>query len=189
MNGNLPKRGSVYAIGEDHLKSTLLFAGTEFGLFFSIDGGIEWTQLKNGIPTIAVRDLEIQQKENDLVLATFGRGFYILDDYSPLRAFSEKLLNQPAHIFPIKDALMYVDARPLGLRGKGSQGESFYNAENPPLGAVFTYLLNDTLKTIKEKRQEMEKKLIKEGKPVPYPSFKLMREEDQEEKHGGSRSV
>jgi len=182
VHGNLPKRGSVYAIAEDHLKATLLFAGTEFGLFFSIDGGKEWTQLKNGLPTIAVRDIEIQQRENDLVLATFGRGFYILDDYSPLRTFSKQLLDQPAHIFPIKDGLMYVDARPLGLRGKGSQGESFYNAENPPLGAVFTYLLNDTLKTIKEKRKAKEKKLIEEGKPVPYPSFQLMRDEDQEEK-------
>ena len=182
IQGNLPKRGSVYAIAEDHENANLLFAGTEFGLFFSIDAGKEWTQLKKGLPTIAVRDIEIQKRENDLVLATFGRGFYILDDYSPLRSFSESSLTKKAEIFPIKDALMYVDARPLGLRGKGSQGESFYNAKNPPLGAVFTYLLNDTLKTIKENRQANEKKLIKEGKDVPYPSFEKMRKEDKEEK-------
>jgi hypothetical protein len=77
---------------------------------------------------------------------------------------------------------MYIDARPLGLRGKGSQGESFYHAENPEFGAVFTYMLNDTLNTLKEIRQKKEKTLIKEEKDVPYPSFTNIRKEDQEEK-------
>ena len=72
IQGNLPERGSVYDVAEDHVNKNLLFAGTEFGVFFSINGGKEWTQLKAGLPTIAVRDLEIQKRENDLVLGTFG---------------------------------------------------------------------------------------------------------------------
>ena len=85
INGNLPKRGTSYTLAEDHVDANLLFVGTEFGLFFSANGGTKWTQLKGGLPTIAVKDLDIQKRENDLVLATFGRGFYVLDDYSPLR--------------------------------------------------------------------------------------------------------
>jgi photosystem II stability/assembly factor-like uncharacterized protein len=148
---NLPIKQSVYDIVEDHMNPDLLFVGTELGVFFSYNGGEEWKQLKAGLPTVAVRDLEIQERENDLVLATFGRSFYVLDDFSSLRTIKNKL-NQKAQIFPIKKALMYVDARPLGLRGKGSQGESLYNAKNPPLGAVITYYLNDTLRTNKQKK-------------------------------------
>jgi photosystem II stability/assembly factor-like uncharacterized protein len=76
---NLPERGTVYCMAEDHQNSDLLFAGTEFGVYFSIDGGAKWIQLKGGLPTIAIRDMEIQRRDNDLVVATFGRGYYILD--------------------------------------------------------------------------------------------------------------
>ena len=83
--GNLPENGPVHSIALDHVDPELIFVGTEFGVFFTRDDGKNWTQLKAGIPTIACRDLEIQRRENDLVVATFGRGFYILDDYTPLR--------------------------------------------------------------------------------------------------------
>ena len=182
IQGNLPARGSVYAIAEDHVNPKLLFAGTEFGLFFSLDGGNDWTRIKAGLPTIAIRDIEIQKRENDLVLASFGRGFYILDDYTPLRTYRKDIAAKGAHIFPVKDALMFVDSRPLGGRNKGSQGASYYTAPNPPIGATFTYIINDTLRTIKEKRQKAEKKLAKAGKNVVYPSFEMMRAEDSEEK-------
>ena len=181
ISSNLPKRGSVYDIAEDHIDPNLLFAGTEFGVFFSANGGGEWKQIKAGIPTVAARDLEIQKRENDLVGASFGRGFYVLDDYSPLRSISSTL-SKKAHVYPIKDALMFVDARPLGLRGKGSQGESHYTAKNPPLGAVITYYFNDTLKTSKKIRQQKEAKLIKKGEDVEYPSLETLRNEDREEK-------
>ncbi|MBG16088.1 MAG: glycosyl hydrolase [Crocinitomicaceae bacterium] len=181
ISSNLPERGSVYDVAEDHIDPNLLFVGTEFGVFFSVDGGGEWKQLKAGLPTIAVRDLEIQKRENDLVVASFGRGFYVLDDYSPLRNIAPTLESK-AHIYPVKDALMYIDSRPLGLRGKGSQGESHYTAKNPPLGAVITYFFNDTLQTSKELRQKAEAKLIKKGEDVPYPSLETLRKEDREEK-------
>ena len=70
----------------------LLFVGTEFGVFFTYDRGEEWKQIKAGLPTIAVKDIEIQERENDLVLATFGRSFYVLDDYSSLRSLSSNIL-------------------------------------------------------------------------------------------------
>lgn len=181
ISSNLPERGSVYDIAQDHEKSSLLFAGTEFGLYFSIDEGKKWTQLKSGLPTIAIRDIEIQERENDLVLASFGRGFYILDDYSPLRTFEGEMMKKKAVLFPVKNGLMFVDARPLGLRGKGAQGSNLYVAPNPEIGAVFTVLINDTTLTIKEERQKKEAILLKENKDVSYPSKEdLIKEEIQE---------
>jgi photosystem II stability/assembly factor-like uncharacterized protein len=179
---NLPDRGSVYSIAEDHVNPNLLFAGTEFGVFFTIDGGLKWTQLKAGLPTIAIRDIAIHRRENDLVLASFGRGFYVLDDYTPLRAISESALAKEAHLFDIKKGLMYIESMPLGLRGKSFQGDAYYTAENPPMGAVFTYYLKESIKTEKEKRQEAEAKLIEAGKDVFYPTIEQMRVEDTEEK-------
>lgn len=178
---NLPVRGSVYDLVEDHEDDNLLFVGTEFGVYFTYNRGKEWKQLKNGLPTIAVRDLEIQKRENDLILATFGRSFYVLDDYSALR-FLKDQINSKAYIFPIKKSLMYIDSRPLGLRGKGSQGESYFTAENPPIGAVINYIFNDTLKTKKEIRQSNEKKKIKSQLDIQYPSINELKEEDNEEK-------
>ncbi|WNJ18223.1 VPS10 domain-containing protein [Pontibacter sp. G13] len=181
LSGGLPARGSVYAIAEDHVDPNLLFAGTEFGLFFTTNGGQDWVQLKGGLPTIAIRDIAIQKRENDLVLASFGRGFYVLDDYSPLRQVSEQTLTKQAHLFPIKDALMYVESRPLGLRGKGFQGDNYYAAENPPVGAVFTLYLNDAPKSLKDQRSARERELEESGESVSYPTLDEMRAEDREE--------
>ncbi|MBN2205764.1 MAG: glycosyl hydrolase [Candidatus Aminicenantes bacterium] len=181
---DLPERGSVYALAEDHLRQDLLFAGTEFGLFVTLDGGKRWKKLSGGLPTIAVRDLAVQKRENDLVLATFGRGFYILDDYSPLRELSDEALAGDAAIFPVKDALMFVEKTPLGTLGsrtKGFQGESYFTAPNPPVGAVFTYYLKDAPKKLRDKRKEAEAELVKAGKPVPYPSYDELKAEEEEE--------
>ncbi len=174
--GNLPENGSVWAIAEDHLNPNLLFAGTEFGLFFTLDGGKKWTQLKGGLPTIAVRDLAIQKRENDLVVATFGRGFYVLDNYAALREIKAETLAQEASLFPVKDALMYIQASPFGGRGKAFQGESLYTADNPAFGATFTYYLKESFKTKKQKRQEAEKKGSTE-----YPNAEALRAEAEEE--------
>ncbi|MEM6343333.1 MAG: glycosyl hydrolase [Bacteroidota bacterium] len=179
---NLPERGSVYAIAEDHVDPNLLFAGTEFGLFVSLDGGAHWTQMRAGLPTIAIRDIAIQKRENDLVLASFGRGFYVLDNYAPLRSLDEEALTAEAHIFPIKDAWMFNQATPVGGYGKAFQGESFFTAPNPPVGTVIRYHFKDPIKTLKQIRKDKEKELAKAGEPIPYPSFEEMRAEDNEEK-------
>ena len=165
VSSNLPERGSVYALAEDHVKKDLLFAGTEFGLFVTLDGGKSWKQLKNGLPTIAVRDIAIQQRENDVVLGTFGRGFYILDDYTPLRFLTEETLARDAHIFPVKDAPMFVQDFPLGTLGsreKGFQGESYFTVPNPSVAATFTYYIKDSFQTLEAKRKEKEQVLVKD---------------------------
>lgn len=179
--GNLPDSGAVYTLAEDHVNPSLLFAGTEFGAFVTVDGGREWTQLKGGLPRIAVRDIAIQARENDLVLATFGRGFYILDDYSALRSIRKETLDASAQLFPVRDALMYIESRPYGLRGNAFLGESFYAGENPPFGACITYYLKEELKTKKQIRQEKEKELVKKGEPVPYPTVTELHAEEAEE--------
>ncbi|HRC33625.1 MAG TPA: glycosyl hydrolase, partial [Bacteroidia bacterium] len=178
IQNNLPARGTVYSIAEDHVDRNLLFAGTEFGVYFSNTGGQQWIQLKGGMPTIAVRDIAIQKRENDLVLATFGRSFYVLDDYSSLRNATAETFKGDAHIFPIKEALSYIEETPVGYPLKGFQGESYYATPNPAVGAVFCYYLKDDILTIKEARQKAEKEKIKNGEPPFYPSADSIRMED-----------
>jgi len=182
VQNDLPERGSVYSIAEDHVDPNLLFAGTEFGCFVSVSGGKNWVKLGAGLPTIAIRDMAIQKRENDLVLGTFGRGFYVLDDYSSLRNLKEEDMKKDAQIFPIKKALTYVESNPLGLRGVGSQGASMYAAPNPEFGATFTYFLKEKPKSPKEMRQEKEKKAKKDGVDIDYPSYEDFVAEDNYEK-------
>ncbi len=179
--GNLPEGNVIYTIAEDHINPELLFVGTEFGVYFTIDGGKFWNKIKTGIPTISVRDIEIQRRENDLVLATFGRGFYILDDYSPLRDINKETLEKEAHIFPIKNALMYFKSQKLGYGKKGSQGETYFTADNPPFGATFTYYFKENIKTKKQLRKEAEKKAIEKGEEIKYPTNEELDAEDKEE--------
>src|SRR6056297_694763 len=175
ITNGLPENGTDHAIEQDFKNPDLLFAGTEFGIFFSNNQGKKWVQLKNGIPTIAVRDIDIQEREQDLVLATFGRGFYILDNYAPLRSLDQELTNQKAHLFDIPEARMYIQKR--GMYGQGS---TYYTGENPTYGSVFTYYLKETPKTREQLRREKEKELFEEGKRIPQPSWKEQREEEQE---------
>jgi len=180
ISGNLPERGSVYSIAEDHEDPDLLFVGTEFSCFFSNDGGGHWKKLGAGLPTIAVRDIAIQQREDDLVLGTFGRGFYVLDDYSPLREMEEEKLEADARLFPVKDGLVYLERDPLGYSGKGFQGANYYTAENPPIGATFTYYIKEGEKSLKAQRQEREKEKIEAGDPIRYPTYEELKAEREE---------
>jgi hypothetical protein len=182
--GDLPD-GSVYSLAEDHVDRNLLFAGTEWGLFVTRDGGRKWLRLNGGLPTIQVRDLAIQKRENDLVIGTFGRGFYILDDYSPLRTMSDATLASNFALFPTKAAPLYVPSSPLGLGpdaiGPAFQGAGYYMADNPPYGAVFTYYVKTALKSRRERRQAADKELAKKGSDVFYPPWDSLKVEDREE--------
>jgi len=179
--GDLPPRHIVYSVLQDHVNPRLLFAGTEFGAYVTLDGGAHWIRLKGGLPTIAVRDMAIQRREGDLVLGTFGRGFYVLDDYTPLRTVSRESLESAATLFPVKRALQYIEHSRLGGRdGRGSQGASFFTAKNPLFGAVFTYHLPDKIRSRKETRRRREKEAAKNGKTSPYPTWDDLRAEDAE---------
>lgn len=182
MQNDLPERGTVYSVAEDHVDKNLLFAGTEFGCYASVNGGKNWVELSAGLPTICVRDMAIQKRENDLVLGTFGRGFYVLDDYSPLRNLEQADLDKEAAIFPIKTALAYVESNPLGLRGVGSQGASMYAAPNPEFGATFTYYVKSKPKSPKEMRQDKEKKAKENKTDIEYPTYEEFVAEDNYEK-------
>ena len=179
--GDLPARGTVYCLAEDHIDPNLLFVGTEFGLFVTLDGGKKWQRIKNGLPTIQVKDLCIQRKTNDLAIGTFGRGIYILDDYSPLRMVRSEFTEKDAILFPIRDAVLFIPTMQFGGRGKAYLGQSFYTAENPAYGATFTYFLKEAIKTRKQLRKDAEKKAEKENKPLPYPTANELRLEAEEE--------
>jgi photosystem II stability/assembly factor-like uncharacterized protein len=140
ITGDLPDRHDVWSIIQDHINGDLMFAGTEFGLFVTIDAGRHWAQMKGGMPIIQVRDMTVHKRENDLVLATFGRGFYILDDYSALRGLTAKTLGDDASLLPLRNAYSYSQTgmAPAGSASIGSMSGN-WTTPNPPFGAVFTY--------------------------------------------------
>jgi photosystem II stability/assembly factor-like uncharacterized protein len=182
IGASLPEHGAVYSVAEDHKNSNLLFCGTEFGFYFSLDAGKTWTELTAGLPSaVCIKDIAIQKDENDIVLASFGRGFFVLDDYSVLQNIKAEDLKKPAYIFPIKDGLVFNQSTPYGHKGKSFQGESFFTSPNPPVGATITYYLADDHKTLKERRKEREKERMKNNEPVYYPSIDTLRMEDYEQ--------
>lgn len=175
ISGNLPQNGTVHTLEQDFEKEELLFAGTEFGVFFTIDEGKNWTQLKEGIPTIAVKDLAIQEREADLAMATFGRGFYVLDNYTPLRELSEELTQKESFLFDVKPANLYIETDKIY-----GQGATYYGAPNPEYGATFSFYQKEVPKTRRELRQEKEKEWFEKDERIPQPSWKTIEDEAKE---------
>ena len=138
ITGNLPGDGSVQVVREHHRQANLLFAGTEYGVYFTLDGGANWTRLGSGIPTVPVHDIAIQERENDLVVGTHGRGVFIIDDLTPLEQLARAKSSAVAHLFPVQDAMLLL---PDGSRSSG-MGSSGYTGQNPAPGPVITYLVN-----------------------------------------------
>lgn len=176
LAGDLPATTILWAFDQDHVEPRLLFVGSESGIHASLDGGSHWLALDGGTPTISFRDLEIQRRDNDLVGATFGRGFYVLDDYSPLREIAASGLGESA-LFPVRDAWWYVERIPMQAAGKPSQGSTDFDAPNPPYGALFTYYLTSSAESPEEQRRERERALAEAGKDVPFPGWETLREE------------
>ena len=177
ITGDLPDRHLTWRIVQDHVNPELLFSATEFGLFFTIDGGDKWVKLTGDAPTISFRDVTIQRREDDLVAASFGRGFFIVDDISPLRELSENDLKEEAMLFPGRKALWYIEQHPLAFSEGGSQGHSFFRAPNPEFGANFTYYLAEDIKSLKQQRVEREKKANASGDNLEFPGFDAIDEE------------
>ncbi|MFW5901151.1 MAG: VPS10 domain-containing protein [bacterium] len=180
ISEDLPERHIAWRIIQDHVNKNLLFAATEFGIFFTVDGGENWTELTASAPNIAFRDLSIQRRENDLVGASFGRGIWILDDYTPLRQVTQEELEQEALLFDSRKAWWYIQQTPLGSGGKASQGDSYYTAPNPPYGAVFTYYLKESLKTREQMRREKEEQMAEKGEYQTYPGWDTLHKEQTE---------
>jgi photosystem II stability/assembly factor-like uncharacterized protein len=176
MSANLPENGMVHAIQQDRIKKDLLFVGTEFGFWISINGGEKWMQIKSGLPTTCIYDIAIQERENDLVLASFGRGFYILDDYTLLRNFTPADLDKDAMFYPIKEGIMFSQTG-----GKYGQGHAYFSAPNPAYGVTFTYFVKDQNKTLKQIRKEAQAKARKDGTNPPYPTYADLRAEEEEQ--------
>jgi photosystem II stability/assembly factor-like uncharacterized protein/FtsZ-binding cell division protein ZapB len=172
LTESLPEKTTVWRIVQDHKVKDLLFIATEFGIYFSVNGGTQWTMIKGGVPTISFRDLTIQRREDDLVGASFGRSFYVFDDMSVFREITEEGLAEEAQLFPTRKAWWYIQRPDLSFeKGQGSQGAGHYLSDNPPFGAVFTYHLAEGYKTAKDGRSETEKEQNKAGEDVPFPGY------------------
>ena len=174
--GNLPERGGVYAISEDHVNKNLIFAGTEFGLFFTNIGGEKWMKLNVGLPTTMVRDLTIQRQMDDLVIGTFGRSIYVIDDYSPLRVATPEMMQKESALFPVRKALEFIP-----YNTGGDLGTNHFTAQNPPVGAMITFNLKEAIRTKAQERQQRDRQAAQRGEAVPYPTPELLRAESLEE--------
>ncbi len=173
---DLPDNEVIHTIEQDPVNKDILFVGTELSFYFTNDGGNHWVKLNSGLPDIAVRDIKIQERDNDIVIATFGRGFYIMDYYVPLREITKQMLDTTkAKFFPVEDALMYIQTHP-----RYGEGSSVYHAKNPSFGATFTYYVKDVPKTLKSQRLKKEKELFKDGKPIPQPTKEQLDKEKNE---------
>jgi len=176
ISGDLPDGTIAWAIQQDHENRNLLFLGTEYGVYFSTNGGANWHKVA-GAPAIAFRDIKLHRRDNDLVGATFGRGVYILDDYSALRTMAADDFGKGASLFPVRDAWWYIPSVPSQAVGMPTLGSDSFATPNPEFGASFTYFLNKDFETSKLKRKAQETALRKEGENIPFPGWERLNAE------------
>ena len=175
LSKNLPKRTLLWRIVQDHVNKNLFFLATEFGVYTSSDGGVNWQKLP-GTPNMGFRDLVIQKRENDLVAASFGRGFYVLDDYSALREMTPERLKQTGTLFTPRPAKWYIPRSNLG-----NTGADFYIADNPAFGTTFTYHLANAYSTKKQDRKKQDKAANKNGTNIAFPGYAALDAENNEQ--------
>lgn len=176
INGDLPSPLLAWRLVQDHVKKEILFLAAENGIYFTNNGGINWVKLTGGIPTISFRDIAIQRREDDLVGASFGRGFFVLDDISPLRTFTIDMMKGNPTLFPVKNAHWYAQRSRVA-----GQGDSEYEAPNPPFGAVFTYYMPEKISSLKDVRVKKEKELTSQNASIPFPGWEAIEAESRQE--------
>lgn len=176
MIDGLGETNLVWRVTQDHVDPDLMFLGTEFGLYFTADGGENWVELTGNMPTISVRDVRIQRRENDLIAGTFGRGIYILDDYTALRGLKAGDLDAEAHLFAKAEVPWYRE----DTLHTDSNGADHWRAKNPPFGSTFTYYLKDAYQTEQERRVAADKEIADDGGNVGYPAFDVLERERRE---------
>lgn len=179
--GDLPAGTIVWSIQQDHVRPDLLFVGTEFGIYWTPNGGTNWHRLSGGVPTISFRDLRIHRRDNDLVGSSFGRGFYVLDDYTPLRAIAGGALAGDGMLFPVRDAWTYVPAQVAQANGRPELGSDDFTSPNPPHGALLTWHLKEAPTTAREARRTEERGQRERAADTPFPGFDRLRDETLEE--------
>ncbi|MEH6680783.1 MAG: glycosyl hydrolase [Sediminicola sp.] len=178
--GDLPKGNLVWSIKQDFKVADLLFIGTETGIYFSPNKGINWIKLDGGVPTIPFRDLELHPRDHDLVGASFGRGVYVLDDYTPLRELAKVVKADTNTLFSVRDAWWYLPNTPMQAKGMPSQGTTSFVSKNPPFGALFTYYLANLPQLAKAEREEAESALREKNASIPFPGWDRLQEEAAE---------
>jgi photosystem II stability/assembly factor-like uncharacterized protein len=136
--GNLPAFGFIQVVREDPKNRNLLYVGTEFGLYASLDAGGTWTTFMNNLPTVRVDDILVHPRDSDVIVATHGRGVWIADDISPLQQITNDALSQDAVLFDIRPAVAWLTDR---QRGQQTGGQKSFTGENPPRGTVISYYL------------------------------------------------
>ncbi|NNK09770.1 MAG: glycosyl hydrolase, partial [Flavobacteriaceae bacterium] len=175
IKGDLPANTIIWRLVQDHVNRNLLFLGTEKGIYTSMNGGVNWHKVP-GSPTISFRDLVIQKEMNDLVGASFGRGFFVLDDYSALREITDATLKKEGALYSTRTAPWYVPKNKVG-----NTGADYYFAENPDFGAWFTYSLAEGFTSKSKARKDKEKDLEKRNASIPFPGWDALEEERREQ--------
>jgi photosystem II stability/assembly factor-like uncharacterized protein len=178
--------GYCLSIEQDPVDANLLFLGTEFGLYVSQDGGTSWLPLRSGLPTVAVRDLVVHSRDHDLVIATHGRAAWIVDDISPLRTLSARTMGEPLHLFPIPPAQQYRAGAGSGAR---FSGDSTFEGENRPYGAIITFSVADPELPLPDpvKERARQDRLAKEKHAAGAPKGAEKLAETAGEDRGGER--
>lgn len=156
ITGNMPVKAVVKAVAEHPCNPDLLFAGTHLGLFISIDGGENWVLSGGDLPPVAVNDIIVHRRDNDLILGTYGRGIYILDDIAMLEHLNQSVLSSPVYLFPPKNAVQFhATSRVVTL------GEAKFSGQNPEYGALITYYLKDSPKGKNDKQLPVDELKVK----------------------------
>lgn len=180
MAGDLPNGTIVWSIKQDYVDPNLIFIGTEYGVYFTLNKGVNWVKLESGIPTIAIRDIELHPRDFDLVGGSFGRGIFVLDDYTPLRKMNSVVSDKQNTLLPVRDAWWYIPNTPMQANGMPSQGSTAYKGENPEYGALISIYIADVPQSMKEKRADTEKSFKEKNEDVPFPGWDRLREEAKE---------
>ena len=138
ITGNLPGTGNVQVIREDPRNKNLLYAGTEFGLFISLNGGQRWEKFMNNYPTVRTDDILIHPRDGDLIAASHGRSVWIADDITPLQQLTPEVMSQDAALFDLRPTVAYLNDQ---QRGEQVGGQKVFIGENGPRGALINYYL------------------------------------------------
>ena len=186
ITSGLPENGSVKTVIEDFKDPELVLVGTEFGLFISFDGGGKFHSWQGGLPPIAIKDMVFQERDDDLVVATFGRGFAVCDEYQKIREFKAYLkqdltVAKKNYILPINPVKLFIPSTPLGGSGNGYKGASRFSAPNPAFGALIYYQLDTEFPTIASRRKKRETDAVKNPSALIYPAKDSIVAEAQEE--------